>query len=131
MFEKYKVVWGVTPPTPFVTSFQADFASIDQTSNTRTCKYMQVLVVSLYVSKKKKFISCICPAMSTRCIAAEQLKMGSVCKVVRSDVFSSAVQQQTLRAVVLQISRLDWRLEKRLFGSDLLLNFLIIWKLNF
>ena len=35
--------------------------------------------------------------------AAKQLKMGSVCKVVRSDVFSSAVQQ-TLRAVVLRES---------------------------
>ena len=33
-----------------------------------TCKYMQVLVVSLYVSKKKN--SCIFRAMPTKCIAA-------------------------------------------------------------
>jgi hypothetical protein len=54
--------------------------------------------------------------MSTRCIAAgvflleaaKHEKWGLVGKVVQPDAFSSAVQQ-TLRAVKLQISRLDYR----------------------
>ena len=50
MFEKInKVVWGLTPPIPFVTSIEADFALM-------RAKYMQVQVVSLYVSKKVVFL---------------------------------------------------------------------------
>ena len=66
---------------------------LDRTSNTRTCKYIQVLVLSLYV-RKRFFLAFFQQS------AAKQLKMGSVCKVVQSDVFSSAVQQ-TLWAVML------------------------------
>ena len=83
-----------------------------------------------FVRFEKRFISCIFPAMSTRCIAAgvfccwrqQTTKMGLVGKVVRSDFFSSAVQQ-TLRAVVIQISRLDRRHEQRPLGSGLLFKF--------
>ena len=51
MLKKYiKLFWGLTPPTPFVTSIEADFALMHRV-NTRA-KYMQVQVVSLYISKK-------------------------------------------------------------------------------
>ena len=83
---------GVTPPTPFVTSIEEDFASIEYRQT--MCKYVQVLVVSFYVSKKV-FLAFFrqCRPGVLLLDAARQLRMESVCKVVRPDVFSSAVQQ--------------------------------------
>ena len=60
---------------------------LDWTPNTRTCKYIQFLVVSLYVSKK--LFSCIFPAMSTRCIAAGCSK--STKDGVSLQIFSTAL----------------------------------------
>ena len=41
MFKKKtnKVVWGVTPPTPFVTSIEEDFASIEHRTHVRASTF--------------------------------------------------------------------------------------------
>ena len=49
-----KVMWGDSA-YPFCDVNRGRLC-LDRTSNTRTCKYMQVLVVSLYVSKKVFFL---------------------------------------------------------------------------
>ena len=50
MFKKLiKLFGGLTPPTPFVTSIKADFALMQRVNT--SAKYMQVQVMSLYVSK--------------------------------------------------------------------------------
>ena len=51
MFKKYiKLFGGLTPPTPFVTSIEADFACNAYIVNTRA-KYVYVQIVSWYISK--------------------------------------------------------------------------------
>ena len=91
---------GVTPPTPFVTSIDADFALIEHRTHVR----IQVLVVSLYISKK--FFNLHFPGnVDQLCIVAGCSKTIGV----SLQVFSSAVRvQQTLRAVVLQESRIHY-----------------------
>ena len=100
------VVWGVTPPTHFVTSIEEDFAlNIKHT-------YVQV-----HSSPSREFVhfeKVFFLAFFRQCRpgvllldAAKQLKIVSVCQEVRSDVFSSAVQQ-TLRAVVLRESGIHY-----------------------
>ena len=68
----------LTPPTPFVTSIEADSALMRRV-NTRA-KDMQVLVVSLQVSKKKilAFFRQCRPSVLLQ-DAAKQLKMELVC----------------------------------------------------
>ena len=91
---------------------------LDRTSNTSTCKYIQVLDVSLYVYWKSVFLAFFrqCQPGVLLLDAAKQLKMVSVCQVVRSDVFSAV--RQTLRAVVLRESGIHytfWHEEKSSF----------------
>ena len=91
---------------------------LKRTSNSRTCKYIQVLVMS-FTFQKGFFLAFFrqCRPGLLLLDAAKQLNMGSVCKVVRCDVFSSAVQQ-TLWVVVLRESGIHytfWHEEKSSF----------------
>ena len=52
MFKKYIKLFGwLTPPTPFVTSIEADFACNAYSKHTCKHKYMYVQVKSWYISK--------------------------------------------------------------------------------
>ena len=104
------------------------------TSNTRTCKNMQVLVVNLYVSKKR-FISCIFPAMSIRCVAAGVAAGGSKTTKDGVRLQSGPVRRLFQRCVANTQSRRALNIATRLTSrtapsrSGLLLNLLIKWKL--
>ena len=71
-----KVVWGDSAYPFCDVNWGRLWLDRTSTSNTRTCRNMQVLVVNLYVSKKR-FICCIFPAMSIRCVAAGVAAGGS------------------------------------------------------
>ena len=79
----------------------------DWTSNTRTCKYIQVLVEICYIF----------PSMSTRCIAAVCSKTKDVVSLVRSDVFASAYSKHIeMHALRIQNTLYTfWHEEKRSF----------------
>ena len=78
------------PPTPFVTSIYADFASIEHRTHIRAV-HASPSRDFLRFRKKVVFLAFFrqCRPAVLLLAAAKQLKIGSVCKGVRSDIFFS------------------------------------------
>ena len=87
MFKKwFKLFGGLTPPTPFVTSIEADFALMRRV-NTRA-KYMQVQVIEFVRFEKVVFLHFSGNSHQVYCCC--MLRMGSVCMAGQTHKSNSA-----------------------------------------